>query len=137
MSKDKVPAILFATHDGIIAVWPNPEGPLAHMFEEVDVEVNGRWYKRPKVWVFRFAIMLGDYFDRVHGLKADWDVLKRLMRLAGITYEQVQGAYVPCGRSYDWYPGPKGAEHRGEYGWYESDARQLRQHDTPLTIFRG
>jgi hypothetical protein len=133
MSNDKA-AILFAAHDGTIAVWPNPEGPLAHLFEEVDVEVNERWLRRPRVWVFRFAIMIGPKFEKVHGLLADWRVLKDLMELEGIRWQEIPGEHVPCARNYDWFPPKTGETHGGQQGWYGSDATQLRS-DFPLAIF--
>lgn len=126
--------IYFAAHDGTVAVWPNPNGPLGDLYDEVTVEVRGVVFRRPVVWIFRFAIPFGDKFDRIHGTREDWEALKRLMRHEGIKYEEKQ-AYVPCCRSYEWYP-PTGSDAEGQQGWCRSDAAQLCIRG-PLMIFRS
>ncbi|MFH1611483.1 MAG: hypothetical protein ABIA83_02695 [Patescibacteria group bacterium] len=117
-------AVLFTQNDGVVGVYPNPIGPLAHLYQEVEVEVRGQKLQRPRMWVFGAHVpetLLG-----AHGRFEDWKVLKLLMRENGVSYgDRSTGEHVPC------YPDYRD----GAYMWHPSDAAQLRT-DSPLAIFR-
>ncbi|MBT3230730.1 hypothetical protein HN358_03030 [Candidatus Uhrbacteria bacterium] len=119
---DKADVIMCA-HQGTFMVYPHPEGRLAHLYEEVTVNIRGNDFVKPKVWIL--GASWADTILGTHGTRQEVDTLKRLMRSEGIVYQVTQDEMVPCCQP---------ARKNNEWVWYDSDRAQLRT-DSPLAIF--